>query len=78
MCPWCNYGMWGGGTMILWLILIAAIVWFGYRLSRRGPGNGGTGGGSGDSAERLLRERFARGEIDEETYRRMLAQLREH
>lgn len=78
MCPWCNYVMWWGGIMILWLFLIAALVWFGVRLARRGSGDGGMGGGYGDSAERLLRERFARGEIDEETYRRMLAQLREH
>ena len=63
--------------MVLLLASSAAVVWLGFRLSRRGPGNGGAGGGYGDSAERVLRERFARGEIDAETYRRMLAQLRE-
>ena len=64
--------------MILLLASSAAIVWFGVRLARHGTGDSGLGGGYGDSAERLLRERFARGEIDEETYRRMLVQLREH
>ncbi len=72
-CPWCerHMGWWGGwGMMLGWLIpllVIALIVW----LVLRRPG--GTGE---DPAERTLRERYARGEIDEETYRRMLAELR--
>ena len=73
-CPWCGQHMgWGGGwgMMMLWwlivLLVIAGVVWV---LVRR-PG-GSTPGG----AEETLRERYARGEIDEEAYRRMLAELR--
>ena len=73
MCPWCGHGMWGGGMMIVWIVLIVVIVWAVWtwmaRSVRVGPS-------SGDDAERILRERFARGEIDEAMYQRMLAELR--
>ena len=57
--------------MMLWwlplLLGIALVIW----LMRRRPGGDAT-----DRAEAALRERYARGEIDDETYRRMLAELR--
>jgi putative membrane protein len=70
-CPWCGFhmGWWGPWGMTLgWLIVvlvIAGMVW----LFRRMPG-------TGDGAERALRERYAHGELDEESYRRMLGELR--
>lgn len=78
-----GYGMGGWAavsmtvTVILfWLLLIAAIVAL-LRSITRGQrfraGRGSTGPGT---AEQVLAERFARGEIDEEEYRRRLDVLR--
>nr|WP_076971309.1 SHOCT domain-containing protein [Streptomyces sparsogenes] len=47
------------------------------RQSGRPPSSGEPGWGS-RRAEDLLAERFARGEIDEDEYKRRLALLREH
>lgn len=77
-CPWCGGHMgWGGGLimMLFWLVVLAAILWIVWTMARRG----GLGSGPArreDGAEALLRERYARGEIDEATYRRMLDELR--
>ncbi len=71
-------GMMGGGFMILWLIflvaIIALIVWLVMRLfaSQRGSERQEA---RGDSAEQILRERFARGEIDAEEYEHSLEVL---
>ena len=73
-CPWCgqHMGWWGGfGMMLGWLIVLVAVVALVWLLLRR------SGGGSADRAEDVLRERYARGEIDDETYRRMRAELRQ-
>ena len=75
MCPWCNHGMWGGSMMIMWVLVIATIVglvWMGSRAAWR---SGAPRGEQSDAAEQLLRERYARSEIDEATYRHMLAEL---
>jgi putative membrane protein len=72
-CPWCgqHMGGWrGGGMLLVWLIVLVAIAGVVWLLLRR------MGGRSGDRAEEALRERYARGDIDDETYRRMLAELR--
>jgi putative membrane protein len=53
------WAMWIG-MAVFWGSLLAFGIWLVIRLSRR-PG--------GDEALRILRERFARGEIDEEEYR---------
>lgn len=52
-------GWFGGGLMmvVLWALLIAAIVWLVREL--RGQGNGG-----GSRALDILKERYAKGEID--------------
>ncbi|MFI6654876.1 SHOCT domain-containing protein [Streptomyces sp. NPDC050523] len=61
------------GTVLLWALLIAVGVLL-YRslngTSKAAPPS------PPSSAEQLLAERFARGEIDEEQYRRSLAVLR--
>ena len=67
--------MWGGhmGLMAwLWIVVlvaIGAVVWF--------ASAAGRGRGTGDaSAEQQLKKRYAAGEIDRETYQRMLDDLR--
>ncbi len=51
--------------VVLWAILIAGIVWAVMRLL---PGRRATPGSRPDSPEDILDRRFARGEIDLETY----------
>ncbi|WP_335940237.1 SHOCT domain-containing protein [Streptomyces sp. PTD5-9] len=85
-------GGWGWGWVVMavimvlfWVLLIAGVIALAHYLTRghRGrqpglpppPGQPVWGGGR---AEDLLAERFARGEIDEEEYKRRLAVLREH
>ena len=71
-----NY--WNGaehmGFMWLWWIfgiaLIVAIVWAIAQATSRGDNNGSP------SAEEILKRRYARGEIDENEYRRRLEDLR--
>jgi len=79
-CPWCGwgYGMGGWGLLfgILWFVLIAWLVYAVVRAMTRGDGGGGGGGrGGSDRALEVLRERYARGEIDKETYERMKRDL---
>ncbi|HEX6308005.1 MAG TPA: hypothetical protein VFZ69_07445 [Longimicrobiales bacterium] len=76
-CPWCgdHMGWFGWGMMIVWWLLILAVVVAVFWALRRG-GAGRSAGTGRDPAEDALREQFARGEIDEETYRRRLDELR--
>lgn len=72
---------WDGGWhmgwwMIWWWILGVALVVLVFRLlvgAGRGPTDGRP---SRDSAEEILKRRYASGEIDRETYQRMAADLR--
>ena len=81
---WSHHGMmWGGGSgwfmgpfmMLLFLLVVVAVVvlvvrWLG--------GSGGLPGTvQGSNARRILEERFARGEIDEEEFRRRKQALEE-
>ena len=82
-CPWCGDHMgWGGGwgMMFGWTLAIVVIVLIVWALGRGRSSDGGhadSGGPPGeDRAEAVVRERYARGEIDEETYRRRLDELR--
>lgn len=61
-----GYGMWWGG--LIWLILIAAILWTLLATNRQGRPNRAT-------AIEILEERLARGEIDAETYRSTRTEL---
>lgn len=76
-CPWCSGHMgWGGGWMMMfWWVLILAIVAVVWWQVRRGSWSNRPIHGR-DRAEGILRDRFARGEIDEATYREQLAELR--
>jgi putative membrane protein len=85
MMYWYGSGMsgWGYGLMTVSMILFWGAVIFGIVLlvryfSRSGqpPAAPPRSAESPPSPERLLAERFARGEIDEEQYRQHLAVLR--
>lgn len=65
--------------MFGWGLILVVVVLAIWAMSQgRGPwgGHGGGGGREEDRAEAILREQYARGEIDEETYRRRLNELR--
>ena len=77
---WYGHPGWGPGgwiwiaSMVLfWGGLLAAAVY----LIRRRPTAAATGGAGTGPAEMALAERYARGEIDAEEYRRRQAVLRE-
>jgi putative membrane protein len=81
MYGWDGWG-WGGWIVmtvlmvVFWAVVITAIV-----LAIRYASAGGQrtqGGSSTKTAEDVLAERFARGEIDDEEYRRRMSLLREH
>ncbi|MGY1591242.1 SHOCT domain-containing protein [Geodermatophilus sp. SYSU D00708] len=76
---WDHMGDWGwGATAVVVLLLLGLLVVGSLLLARRvrrpAPGSYPP---PVRSAEQLLAERFARGEIDEEEYRRRLAVLHE-
>jgi putative membrane protein len=73
---WYGHGMgaWGYGLMmfsglVFWALLAVGAV-LAYRVLRRDGRDGG------ETAERILADRYARGEIDDEEYRRRMAILR--
>ncbi|MER7010257.1 SHOCT domain-containing protein [Saccharopolyspora sp. NPDC000359] len=77
---WDGYGpsMWGMAvmavsTVLFWALIIVAIIALVRYLGRSGRGEQSTA-----SAEQILAERYARGEIDDEEYRRRLQALSEH
>jgi len=85
MMGWYDWDHMGGwvwvattlGSLLL-LGLLGLVAWLVIR-AVRGPVGGPTGPArtaGQDTAERLLADRFARGEIDEEEYRRRLSTLR--
>ena len=82
MMFWWGEGMTGWGyalmsvSMVLfWGVVILGIVALVRYLGRSSQSTGGAGGPR-PSAEQLLAERFARGEIDEQEYQSRLAALR--
>lgn len=60
--------------MFFWVVVLIAIVALAWSLVQRRGISGVSPGG--DRAEEVLRERYAKGEIDEATYQRMLNELR--
>lgn len=68
-----GYGMgwWGWmGMALFWILVILAIVWLArYLDGGRGEGGRGNGGSRHDAME-ILRERYARSEIDAEEFER--------
>ncbi len=86
MMMWYDGGGWGWGgwlmmalVMILfWALVITAVVMAVRYVTGPGHHNGHPPGVSPDRAEGLLAERFARGDIDEDEFRRRMTLLREH
>ena len=75
-CPMCWWhGGWGWPMVVgglFWIVVLVALVVLIVRvLPTLGAGVRPAGG-----AEEILKERYARGEIDRETYERMLADVR--
>lgn len=68
---------WGAGGAMGWMglgwLLIAALVVLAVWAVARGAPRGSTG--SDDAPREILRRRYAKGEIDRETYERMLRDL---
>ena len=74
---WGTLGILGGLLQLLfWGGLLAVIVWAVVRITANRQGGGTDARVGGDSAEEVLRQRFARGEIDQEEYKRSLEVLR--
>lgn len=79
------YDGWGWGGWVLmtlvmvlfWAAVITAIV-LAVRYITGGSHRTAGNFGSGRAAEDVLAERFARGEIDDDEYRRRMMLLREH
>jgi putative membrane protein len=82
-----GWGAWVLGilvTIAFWGLLITAVVWLIRSIRRPGPrmpyagqvGPGWPGGHQVPSAEQILAERYARGDIGEEEYRARLTTLR--
>ncbi|MBA3389306.1 MAG: SHOCT domain-containing protein [Rubrobacter sp.] len=75
-------GMMGGGgwlwmlvPLLFWGGLLAFAAWALMRIFPNRAGGNGDPGTRGESAEEILRKRFARGEIDAEEYERTLEVL---
>jgi putative membrane protein len=62
MFEWHGYG--GGMMWIFWILIIIALVWFVTFATRRGSGSPG----NEKSAQDILKERYARGEIEREEF----------
>lgn len=62
--------------LLFWLVVIGLFVWLVATLLRRERGDTPRREQEEDRAESVLRERYARDEIDEETFRRKLDELR--
>ncbi|WP_234048882.1 SHOCT domain-containing protein [Streptomyces liliifuscus] len=88
---WYDGWGWGGWfamvifMVLFWVLVIAGVLVLvryltgGHRPHQAGPSPGtGEAGWGSRRAEDVLAERFARGEIDEDEYKRRLTLLREH
>ena len=62
MFEWHGYG--GGMMWVFWILIILALLWFVALATRRG----GTPPGNEKSALEILKERYAKGEIDREEF----------
>lgn len=67
------------GSILLWIALLAVLIGVIWRVAgaRGGPFAVGGAPPAGRSAEETLNERYARGEIDRDTYLRMRDDLRD-
>lgn len=74
---WVSWILMTVGMVAFWALVITAVVLAVRHLT--GPrGSAANAPSSGQPAEAVLAERFARGEINDDEYRQRLALLREH
>ncbi len=76
-------GGWGGSwwpfmliPLLLWGVFLSLLAWLAVRVFSKGRG-AARPGATIDSAEEILRERFARGDISAEEYEKSMKALRE-
>lgn len=69
-----GFGM--GFGIILWLAVIALVVWSVVRIFPNQNRESRGRGSAGDPPEEILRQRFAEGKIDAEQYERLLEVLK--
>lgn len=63
-------------NIAIWVLILVLAVLVVAAVSRKTPGDAnGKAGDSGEPPEQILKRRYAAGEIDRETYQRMLADL---
>ena len=67
-----GWGLWGMGwwMWLFWIVVLGAVVWGVLAALKGGERRGAPGGGSADTRTPLeiLKERYARGEIDREEF----------
>ncbi len=73
---WCNDFGWGFGPGFLWIIIWVGISWLFW--GRRGFHRWDRKNNSEQSPADILAERFAKGEIDEEEYKKKIDVLKKH
>ena len=71
-----GFGMGGGLGIIFLLLIVGLVVWVLVRVLPNQGGNNDNFRTDQSSAEDVLKERFAKGEIDAEEYESSLATLR--
>jgi putative membrane protein len=76
-------GGWGGFwwpfmliPLLLWGVFLSLLAWFAVRVLSKGRG-AARPGATIDSAEEILRERFARGDVSAEEYEKSMKVMRE-
>ncbi len=72
-CPFCGGFGYGGFGFVFGMLGFALVAWLVYALVRALAGSGTSP--AGDRALEMLKERYARGEIDRETFERMKRDL---
>ena len=83
-CMWGNFWGWGGWILmgvvmvLLSAILITAVVLAVRHLAGSDAQRNRADSGASSRPENALAQRFARGDIDEDEYRRRMTLLREH
>lgn len=68
-----GYGLFGGLTMLVFWVVVIALIVYGIRWLSEGGRRSGPG--RRNDALDILRDRFARGEIEEEEFKRRKAAL---
>jgi putative membrane protein len=69
---WNHHGFWWFPAGLLWLAVLATVVWLVVRTLRQDNRSGA------DRARDILAERYARGEVTVEEYRERLDELARH